>query len=54
MRNQGTRESLDYGRSSGTAGQVNASTCVFYMIFFFITVKEHDVAKMIAEIEATS
>ena len=34
MRNQGNREGLDYGRSSGTIGQVNASTCFFYLIFF--------------------
>ena len=33
MRNQGTRESLDYGRSSGTTGQVNVSTCVFFLFF---------------------
>ena len=33
MRNQGTRESLNCGRSSGTTGQVNASTAFFNQTF---------------------
>ena len=49
--NQGTRESLDYGRSSETAGQVNASTA-FLPNFLKMTVKEHDFA-MIEDVEAT-
>ena len=53
MRNQGTRESLDYVRSSGTAGQVNASTCVFYLVFFLMTVKEHKFAMIADDVEAT-
>ena len=54
MRNQGTREILDYRRSSGTTGQVSASTWRFLPDFLKMTIKEHDFAKMIAEIEATS
>ena len=33
MRNQGTRESLDYWRLLEAPGQVNASHCVFDLIF---------------------
>ena len=33
MRNQGTRESLGYGRSSETTGQVNASNAFFISFF---------------------
>ena len=54
MRNQGTQESLDYGRSSGTTGQVKREHCVCYLISFLMTVIERDIAKMIAEVEATS
>ena len=52
MRNQGTRETLDYWRSSGTPGQVNASTA-FFILFLKMTVKERDFARMSEDAEAT-
>ena len=33
VRNQGTRESLDYGRSPGTTGEVNAKDAFFSDVF---------------------
>ena len=52
MRNQGTRESLDYWRSSGTPGQVNARTA-FFIWFLKMDVKERDFARMSEDVEAT-
>ena len=54
MRNQGTRVSLDYGRSSRTSRQVNAKKlhCVF-PVFKEITVKERDFARISEHVEAT-
>ena len=50
MRNQGTRGSLDYGRSSGTTGQVNVSSCGFFPYALKTTVKKHDLS-MIEDVE---
>ena len=49
MRSQGTRESLDFfWRSFETSRyQVNASHCVFYLIFEMTTVDKHEYYKMI-------
>ena len=52
MRNQGTRESLDYWRSLEAPGQVNASHCVFYLIFE-MTVEERDFTRMSENVKAT-
>ena len=52
MRNQGTRESLDYWRLSWTTGQVNTSTAFIYR-FFLMTVKERDFARTSEDVEAT-
>ena len=52
MRNQGTRESLDYWRSSGTSGQMNASTA-YFIWFLKMTVKERGFASMSEDVEAT-
>ena len=53
MRNQGTRESLDYGRSLRTSGQVNAKKlhCVF-PVFKEMVVKERDSARISEDVEA--
>ena len=52
MRNQGTRESLNYWRSSGTPGQVNASTA-FFIWFLKMTFKELGFARMSEDVKAT-
>ena len=53
MRNQGIRESLDYGRSSRTTGQVNAKTLQgVFPVSKKVTVDEHEYHKMMREREA--
>ena len=46
------REPGFYWRSSGTPGQVNASTA-FFILFLKMTVKERGLARMSEDVEAT-
>ena len=54
MRSQGTRESLDFFWRSSEAPryQVNASHCVFYLIFE-MTVEERNFTRMSENVKAT-